>query len=424
MPSAITQHPRSVDDLVKSVNDTLASWKSAFDVKPSDAASNASTRSPTSAAAATDKSPSKLWKEEQRIYLSQEAYRQRLETFRPDSYFAKPLALSPLVCAAFGWQNTDTDIIKCKHPKCNATLCIDFHPDLDKESHDNLCQKYLEMLASSHTEECPFQSFAGRWLKVMNRQCCRGAATGECNDPESLAVVEKETDEETIVSKTRQSLGGVSSGFYVPPYFLSLSSDFLIFEDCSGDGSITRGIVSENATQVKEKLQATIGDDAEFNVETPEAITRVCREILPGCDTCDVEHDKSISYVSKLLATFGWGISEGDSDAEESNSVVKCHLCLARSLLTVKQSSLEAPQKKRRIEITTNDAGIKLIDSHRMYCPYVSGFAFGAGHQTKLPGWKVVVLNLLKSSMKNAKSNLQVMKLSTCLYGDVRGSSH
>lgn len=91
MPSAITQHPRSVDDLVKSVNDTLASWKSAFDVKP-----------PTSAAAATDKSPCKLWKEEQRIYLSQEAYRQRLETFRPDSYFAKPLALSPLVCAAFG----------------------------------------------------------------------------------------------------------------------------------------------------------------------------------------------------------------------------------------------------------------------------------------------------------------------------------
>lgn len=102
MPSAITQHPRSVDDLVKSVNDTLASWKSAFDVKPSDAASNSSTRSPTSAAAATDKSPCKLWKEEQRIYLSQEAYRQRLETFRPDSYFAKPLALSPLVCAAFG----------------------------------------------------------------------------------------------------------------------------------------------------------------------------------------------------------------------------------------------------------------------------------------------------------------------------------
>lgn len=30
------------------------------------------------------------------------AYQQRLETFRPSTYFAKPPSLSPIVCARFG----------------------------------------------------------------------------------------------------------------------------------------------------------------------------------------------------------------------------------------------------------------------------------------------------------------------------------
>jgi hypothetical protein len=38
-----------------------------------------------------------LWKD------SLDEYRRRLATFRSETYFAKPLALSPLVCAAFGY---------------------------------------------------------------------------------------------------------------------------------------------------------------------------------------------------------------------------------------------------------------------------------------------------------------------------------
>ena len=38
----------------------------------------------------------------------------------PLTWFAKPLDLSPLMCARYGWENIDTDMLRCV--SCRACL--------------------------------------------------------------------------------------------------------------------------------------------------------------------------------------------------------------------------------------------------------------------------------------------------------------
>lgn len=80
---------KTADELIASVDATLDGWRSALD------SSLPHGKEATEAAAAIDKKKSFLWEDSDK-------YLERLATFQPDTYFAKPLAISPLVCAAFG----------------------------------------------------------------------------------------------------------------------------------------------------------------------------------------------------------------------------------------------------------------------------------------------------------------------------------
>ena len=39
---------------------------------------------------------------------------QRLRSYRSSTWFGKPQAVSALVCASRGWQNTDVDVLTCE----------------------------------------------------------------------------------------------------------------------------------------------------------------------------------------------------------------------------------------------------------------------------------------------------------------------
>ena len=85
---------KTADELTASVDATLNGWNELLSGKKGAAALD------TAAAAST----SECDDNKKKIYLWEdgESYVKRLATFKPDTYFAKPLALSPLVCAAFG----------------------------------------------------------------------------------------------------------------------------------------------------------------------------------------------------------------------------------------------------------------------------------------------------------------------------------
>ena len=72
---------QSIEELEKSIDATLAQYRSSFSSPPPSSVSR---------------------KANDDDALSSHAYYSRLETFRTETYFAKPLCLSPLNCSAFG----------------------------------------------------------------------------------------------------------------------------------------------------------------------------------------------------------------------------------------------------------------------------------------------------------------------------------
>ena len=219
----------------------------------------------------------------------------------------------------------------------------------------------------------------------------------------------------TMKNNGSDALGDTSKNntFYVPPYLLSLSDEYLRFEDCSTDGSITRDRVSEGALQICDKLQAMSENNIGYfndidDVTIPEVVTKFCHEKHPNVDLAGIlcQKDSIMKVMPYLLSTFGWSVcEEPEDDEEETNSVmvVKCNMCQARAICMTGQPSVsneedEGRSRKKRRRITQEAANLKLIDSHRTYCPYVSGFSNGYGKHSELPGWKVVISKLLDSA--------------------------
>ena len=81
---------KTVDEISASVDATLSNWRSAFDEE------RAGDSTTTEIITDNNKiNSTQIWKDS-------DEYHKRLCTYKPETYFAKPLSISPLVCAAFG----------------------------------------------------------------------------------------------------------------------------------------------------------------------------------------------------------------------------------------------------------------------------------------------------------------------------------
>ena len=233
------------------------------------------------------------------------------------------------------------------------------------------------MLASSHKDVCPFQSFAKLSLKVMERK-------SKTNNAEMIDVEEENGDK----------LTALMNDLYVPPFMLPLCNEMKRFEDFTGDGTVTKQSVEESAI----KIQRQINANGAVGVEMPEEVSTYCREVLSDPNTELFDKSENCSRDAFLLSAFGWSLCDEDDIAGNVMGVMlKCNVCLSKSILaSTAPVAAESPKKKRRrIDETLREANIKLLDSHRAYCPNASGFARGASDRSE-PGWKVVLSNLKK----------------------------
>ena len=226
-------------------------------------------------------------------------------------------------------------------------------------------------------------------------KCNPGGGRGEgSNRPEMIAA--EEGDPEILVSEVSDALGGSKANFYVPPYFLAISDEFLRFEDRTANGSFTRDLVGEGAARIRDELKSMDIGDSQVDVTVPDAVKDFCDFLQPGVDLDGGFYEEGGGMrTSYLLSAFGWSVCGEETVAGGTAGVVlKCTMCQARSWLQPSLTTEEKlPAKKHRV-----NTRIMLVDSHRVYCPYVSGFSFQPGRQSYLPGWKVVVSNLLKKA--------------------------
>eukprot|EP00557_Chaetoceros_sp_GSL56_P008006 CAMPEP_0176492260 /NCGR_PEP_ID=MMETSP0200_2-20121128/8891_1 /TAXON_ID=947934 /ORGANISM="Chaetoceros sp., Strain GSL56" /LENGTH=565 /DNA_ID=CAMNT_0017889785 /DNA_START=95 /DNA_END=1792 /DNA_ORIENTATION=+ len=158
------------------------------------------------------------------------SYRKRVKSYSPLLYFAKPLLLSPLVCARFGWYCTGKDIIQCV--ECKSAIAVIFHPDLSPESYSKLALTYRQMLATSHKTTCCFATDAARWL-LMNSNGDSGRVSGRVSRKEKIP----------------DNLDDVQP-FTVPPYLIPMAKGFQVMEDCTESGFLTREYLRDEALAI------------------------------------------------------------------------------------------------------------------------------------------------------------------------------
>ncbi|XP_064632984.1 zinc finger C3HC-type protein 1-like [Lineus longissimus] len=86
---------------------------------------------------------------------SREAFFQRIGTFSTLTWFAKPRALLPPCCARYGWENTDTDILRCT--SCHAILCGKLIETNNAEKFGEHVKRLEDSLISSHQKHCSWK---------------------------------------------------------------------------------------------------------------------------------------------------------------------------------------------------------------------------------------------------------------------------
>ncbi|XP_046563184.1 nuclear-interacting partner of ALK-like [Haliotis rubra] len=87
---------------------------------------------------------------------SRDAFFTRVATFSPLTWFAKPGELSPLVCAQYGWENTDVDMLRCV--SCKSFLCGKLPANTDQVAYKEACEKLKKSICASHEKICSWST--------------------------------------------------------------------------------------------------------------------------------------------------------------------------------------------------------------------------------------------------------------------------
>ncbi|GFO15447.1 nuclear-interacting partner of alk-like [Plakobranchus ocellatus] len=91
------------------------------------------------------------------VLRSHKSFLKRLETFSASTWFSKPAELSPLICARYGWENVDFDMLQCVG--CKTFLCGRLPMSGDSEDYNQCAEKLKKNIVASHERFCVFGTF-------------------------------------------------------------------------------------------------------------------------------------------------------------------------------------------------------------------------------------------------------------------------
>ncbi|CAB9510668.1 Nuclear-interacting partner of ALK [Seminavis robusta] len=374
---------------------------------------------------------------------SREAFRSRLETFRPLTYFCKPTPLSPLVCARFGWTNTSMDMLRCVC--CQAALVVKIHPKITKQSTiTKLIQAYQKKLATAHKPTCRFRFEADLHFVVTNNN-----TTITNNNPEQTSsttivphymasilprnVVDmiEEPDSRRLLLTRFNALAKVlhiqdhHSPDDGPPQWqipeLTIPQNVLHFGGTTDDDEADLAI--KRRTSLQRRMLAKLAFNRKrpytaLGLEHETLLSRLDVILHPPTKEEEIRaHTRTQSAWESLyegiaaLALFGWIPPPTKSDTtttvpkEDGIVLLHCPICLSKLRFnlhsvhhhhhSMESAAAEAnnddkeenPTKKQKLE-TLNP-----LAAHRHYCPYVCGFPT-AEERKGTPIWQTVASKL------------------------------
>ncbi|KAG2495858.1 hypothetical protein HYH03_006096 [Edaphochlamys debaryana] len=87
---------------------------------------------------------------------AQEDLHNRLDTYKPLTWFAKPATVGPVPCALRGWVNDGCDTLTCEH--CGAKLV--YPPQVPYDQRQAAADMFHPALTTKHTNTCPWRQTA------------------------------------------------------------------------------------------------------------------------------------------------------------------------------------------------------------------------------------------------------------------------
>jgi len=99
---------------------------------------------------------------------AQKEFRERLATFSPVTFFAKPPSLSPIVCARFGWKNTAPNLLVCS--ACRSAVALAYPSSRlfsGTASRKLTCVFEQQVLGDGHAAFCSYRQQGERYRKEL-----------------------------------------------------------------------------------------------------------------------------------------------------------------------------------------------------------------------------------------------------------------
>jgi hypothetical protein len=305
------------------------------------------------------------------------AYRTRLRTFTPMHYFAKPVEISPTLCAATGFRvmqpesksnMTRTVLLECE--ACRGHLGILVPSVLSIEATHKLALHYQSKLVESHKSFCRWRPHAERLLLSKSpkgkEDKCRVVPISLARlipTFSSLALVQHPEPWDLFISKWKDiyaKIAVVMQNTTFLPTNLILPTELQNYE-------IRLDATTENQDEILiERLLAFVTDQVKHN------------NLLSN----SLEKKAAVIAIAQVLT--GWDV------CQQSPSCLECAFCLSQINLEEPEcSALEERSKRQRVTPRFYDP----LACHRYFCPWVRGLAIQ--DQTNRPLWQILADRLL-----------------------------
>ncbi|KAM6202896.1 zinc finger C3HC-type protein 1 isoform 2-T2 [Rhynchocyon petersi] len=369
---------------------------------------------------------------------SKEAFFSRVETFSISfsslKWAGKPLELSPLVCAKYGWVTVECDMLKCS--SCQAFLCASLQLVCDFDRYKERCAELRKALCTAHEKFCfwpdspspdrfgmlpldeptvllndvldRFQSLCHLDLQLpsLRPEDLKAMCLTEDKISLLLHLLEEELEHRTSERKSTTKLG----------------SDIQVH--------ITACILSVCGWACSSPIPGPEGRPERFLL-VPESPRRMMtRSQDSTCSPGSEQAEKSPGLI--VSRTRSWDSSSPtDRPEPEAASPTTRTRPVTRSMGTGDTSGLEVPssplrraKRARLCSSSSSDASSRNffdpISQHRDWCPWVNATVCKEtreeggvdGSEPGEPGWKAVLNTLLAHTQSKQPAEADSMSLS------------